>query len=192
MAIDADLDGNGGDAAEDGWLGEDLGQQETGGGNSIPLLAFGFFPPSKKSRGVGLVGGAAHHHFDPFLDGAQAGDVDAEAEPVEQLGAELAFLGVHGAEEDEPGGVLEGDPVALDGVDAHRGRIEQQVDEVVRKEIDLVNVKNAAVGGGEQPGLKAPFAFLERGADVECAGEAIFGRVVRQLDDRNRAGNDWQ
>ena len=53
-----------------------------------------------------------------------AGAVDRrrEAEAVEQLGAQLALLGVHRADEHEPGRVAVRDAVALDAVHARRRR----------------------------------------------------------------------
>jgi hypothetical protein len=52
--------------------------------------------------------------------------------------------------------VLHRDPLPLDVRPAERRRVEQQVDEVVVQEVDLVDVEDAAVGGGEQPPARTP------------------------------------
>src|SRR2546427_12496595 len=47
----------------------------------------------------------------PFVRVADAFDVYAQPEPVEQLRAQLAFLGIHGADEDEARWVRERHPL---------------------------------------------------------------------------------
>jgi len=49
-------------------------------------------------------------------------------EAVEQLRAQLALLRVARADEDEAGRVGDGDALALDGVPAGGGRVEEDVD----------------------------------------------------------------
>ena len=39
------------------------------------------------------------------------------------------------------------DSFPLDCVDAHGGRVQQQVDDVIVEQVDLVNVEDRAVGG---------------------------------------------
>ena len=94
---------------------------------------------------VGVVGHPAAHHLDPQRRVARRGDLDGQPEPVEQLRPELALLGVHRADQHEAGGVLDRDAVPLDGRAAHRGGVEQQVDEVVVQQVDLVDVEDPAV-----------------------------------------------
>ena len=76
--------------------------------------------------------------------------VDGEPEPVEQLRPQLALFGVHGADQHEAGLVAVRDAVALDVRAAHRGGVEQHVDQVVVQQVDLVDVEHAAVGAGQQ------------------------------------------
>ncbi len=116
------------------------------------------------------------------------GDVDAQPEAVEQLRAQLALLGVHRADEHEPGRVAVGDAVALDEVLAGDGDVEQDVDEVVGEQVDLVDVEHAAVGGGEQAGPERQLAAGQRSGDVERAEQAVLGRAERQLGEAARAG----
>lgn len=82
--------------------------------------------------------------------------------------------------------MLDRDAVALDVCPAHRGRVEQQVDQVVREQVDLVDVEDAAVGGGEQPGLVRLHPVTERTLQIERAHHAVLGRADRQFDQRGR------
>jgi hypothetical protein len=77
--------------------------------------------------------------------------VDGQSEPVQQLRAQLALLGVHRADQHEARLVRVRDPVALDVHPAHRRGVQHDVDEVVRQ-VDLVDVEHAAVGAGQQSG----------------------------------------
>ena len=78
------------------------------------------------------------------------------------------------------------DRVALDVADAHRGGVEQDVDEVVGQQVDLVDVEHAAVRARQQPGLEGALAG-QRAAEVQRAHEAVDRRADRQLDERRRA-----
>ena len=137
---------------------------------------------------VGVVRHPAAHHLDPQRRVARRGHLDGEAEPVEQLRPELALLGVHGADQHEPGGVLDRDAVALDGRAAHRGGVEQQVDEVVVQQVDLVDVQDPAVGAGEQAGLVLRLALRQRALEVQRAEHAVLGGADGQLDQADRPG----
>ncbi len=110
-------------------------------------------------------------------------DLDAEAEAVQQLRAQVALLDVHRPDEDEPGVVLDGHRLALDPGDPGRGGVEQRVDEVVGQEVDLVDVEDAAVGAGEQARLERVLAG-QRAPEVERADEPVERRADRQLDER--------
>ena len=117
----------------------------------------------------------------------RGGDLDGQPEPVEQLRAELALLGVHGADEHEPGGVGDGDALALDRGPSGRRGVEQQVDQVVVQQVDLVDVEQPAVRGGQQAGGVDDVAGAERLAQVERADHAVLGRADRQLHEPRRA-----
>ena len=136
--------------------------------------------------GIGLVGEPALDHLDAQLRVARRGDLDGEAEPVEQLRPQLALLGVHRADEHELGGVLDRDAVALDRRQSHRGGVEQQVDEVVVQQVDLVDVEDAAVRAGQQAGLVRGDALAERLLQVQGAEHAVLGGADRQLDEADR------
>ena len=140
--------------------------------------------------GIGLVREPPAYDLDPRRRVARRSDLDGQAEPVEQLGAELALLGVHRADQDEAGGVLDRDAVTLDGRAAHRGGVEQQVDEVVVQQVDLVDVEDAAVGAGQQAGLVLRDALGQRLLEVQRAEHAVLGRADRQLDEAHGTGLD--
>ncbi len=70
--------------------------------------------------------------------------------------------------------------LALDGVDAQRGGVEQDVREVVVEQVDLVDVEDSAVHLGEQARLERGDALAQRAGDVDRAGDAVVGRVERQ------------
>ena len=81
--------------------------------------------------------------------------LDRQREPVQQLRPEIALLGVHRADQDQLGRVGERDPLALDVIRAHRRHVEQDVDQVIVEQVDLVDVEDAAMGGGQQARLEA-------------------------------------
>ena len=113
---------------------------------------------------------------------ADAFDIDAQTEAIEQLRPQLALLGIHGPDEDEARGVAERNAFALDDVDAHRGCVEEDVNQVVVEQVDLVDVEDVAVRLGQHAGLKAPGACAQRGFQVDRADDAILGCVDGQLD----------
>ena len=80
------------------------------------------------------------HDAQPLVDVGQRDHVNAQPEAVQQLRPQLPLFGVHGADQDEMGGVDDRHPLALDDVDAHRGGIEEDVDEVVVEQVDLVDI----------------------------------------------------
>jgi hypothetical protein len=139
---------------------------------------------------VGVEGQPATHDLGAGGRVARRGHLHGEAEAVQQLGPQLALLGVHRADEDEPGGVLHGHAVALHRGAAHRGRVEQEVDQVVVQQVDLVDVEHAAVRASQQAGLVAGDAASEGLLEVEGAEHAVLGGTHGQLDEPHRAGLD--
>ena len=135
----------------------------------------------------GVEGEAAPDDLRPRVRLARRGDLDGEPEAVEQLRAQLALLGVHRADQQEPGRVAYRDALAFDVAGAERGRVEQQVDEVVVQQVDLVDVEHAAVGGREQTRLEGLHALGQRPLDVERADEPVLGGTDRQLDQPGRS-----
>src|SRR5207253_2308781 len=60
------------------------------------------------------------------------------------------------------------------------------------EEVDLVDVEDAAVRLGEQARLERLLALPQRARDVDRPGDAILGRVQRQVDDAATATGDRQ
>ena len=82
--------------------------------------------------------------------------------------------------------MLGGQPVPLDAVDAEGGGVDEHVDEMVGQEVDLVDVEDAPVGGGQQPRPEAGAAFEEGALEVQGADDAVLGGADGQLDERRR------
>ena len=106
---------------------------------------------------------------------ADAVDFHRKGKAVEQLRAQVAFLRVHGADQDEAGRVREGDALALDDVHAHGSRIEQHIHHVIIQQVDFVDVEQAAVGGRQHAGLEVALALLDGLFDIQGADHAVFG-----------------
>ena len=108
-----------------------------------------FVPPLGEEGLGGVVEGQAPaHNFRALRRLGRTTELHLEAEAVEQLRAQLAFLGVHGADQHEARRVAVRQAIALDVVDAAGGDVEQQVDQMVGQQVDLVDVEHAAVGIG--------------------------------------------
>ena len=80
------------------------------------------------------------HDPHPLVDVGERDDINAQPEAVQQLRSQLPLFGVHGAHQDEMGGVHDRHPLAFDDVHAHRCGIEQDVDQVVVEQVDLVDI----------------------------------------------------
>ncbi len=167
---------------------DDAVQQPAGGGEpGTGGLLLGVVRGGE-AVGVQVVRQASADHFGAGRGIARGGDLDGQPEAVEELGAELALLRVHRADQDDPGGVGDGDAVAFDGVAAHRRRVQEQIDEVVVQQVDLVDVQQAAVGVGEQTRLVADPTGAEGLLEVEGTDHPVLGGADRQLDQAGRAG----
>ena len=88
--------------------------------------------------------------------------------------------------------MAEADPLALHHVDAHRRRIEQQIDHMIVEQVDLVDVEQAAIGRRQHARLEVALAVLDGLLDVEGADNAIFGRADRQIDEAGAAADRRQ
>ena len=138
--------------------------------------------PGRRERvRVRVVRHPATHDLGPQRRVLRGGDLDREPEPVEQLRAQLALLGVHRADEHQPGRVRDRDALALHGRPPGRRGVQQQVDQVVVEEVDLVDVEETAVGGGQQAGRVDDVAGTQRLPQVEGADHPVLGGAHRQL-----------
>ncbi len=61
---------------------------------------------------------------------------------------------------------------------------------MVVKEVDLIDIQNAAICCGKDSGFKGSYPFLYRFLDVERANDPILGTTERQIDDPPFPGHD--
>ena len=168
-------------------LGEpDPAEDAAGGGDPLTQGALVVGVRGGEPGGVGLERDAAAHHLGPQFGVARRGHLHGETETVQQLRAELALLGIHGADQHETGGVLDRQAIALDGDAAHRGGVEELVHHVVVEQIDLVHVEDPAVGASEQAGLEHGHAVGQRALQVQRPGDPVLGHPDRKLDQADR------
>jgi hypothetical protein len=109
-------------------------------------------------------------------------DADTQSEPIQQLGTDIPFFRVHGSDKDEPCRMSERDALALNHIHAHRSSIQESIDQVIIEQVHFIDVEDAPVGGGEEPGMKRPFAFSDGGLEIERAYQAVLGCRHRQID----------
>ncbi|MNF75548.1 hypothetical protein D3C84_576190 [compost metagenome] len=108
---------------------------------------------------------------------------DIQAETVEQLWTQFTLFGIHGANQHELRRVPMGNAVTLNQIGAAGGHIEQQVNEVIRQQIDLVDVEHTTVSLGQHAGRELGATFPQRRVEIEGADQALFGGAQRQCDE---------
>ena len=82
------------------------------------------------------------------------------------------------------------DPFPLDHIHSHRSRVQEDVCDMVVKEIDLIDIQDAAICCGKDSGFKCPYPFLYRFLDVKRANDPILRTTERQIDDSPLSGHD--
>ena len=192
MPINPQAAGEGGDGRQVAVGVGDEVDELAGAGDLFGELAVMGRPLDLERLGIGLEFHIALKDGDAIGHVADAADVDAEREAVEQLRPEIAFLRVHGADEDKAGRVGERDAFPFDDIDTHGGRVEQEVDDVVVEEVDLVDVEEAAVGGCQDAGVEMALALLDRLLEVERTDDPVLGSADGQVDKAGAAGDDGQ
>src|SRR6266480_6719764 len=177
VAVDLEGDRDLGDQAQYLARQGDFGERRDGLRDLAPhrLLRFGVL--LVEEIGVVLPDRALLNNRDALVDVADAFYVDTQPEPVEQLWAQLSFLGVHGADQDEPGRVRDRDALALHRVDAHRGSIEEDVDDVVVEQVDLVDIEDVAVRLRQHAWLEPARPLFQGRLEVDGADDAILRSV---------------
>ena len=185
-AVDLERRADLGDLGEGPLAQLDLGDELLRDLDAVGELGLVVGEAGSESGGVGLVGQPALDHLDPQRGITWGRHLDGESEPIEQLWSELSFLGVHGSDQHELGGVLDRDAVTLHRREPHGGGVEQQVDEVVVEQVDLVDVEDAAVRPRQQPGLVRGDALAERLLQVQRTENPVLGGADRQLDEADR------
>ena len=135
----------------------------------------GLLPRTCESCRVVLEGQPAPDDPDTLVEIVLPADGDTQSEPVEQLGAQLALLGIHGTDQGESRRMGDTDSLPLDGVDAHRGGVQQQVDDVIIEQVHLVDVEDRPVRRSQQTGLEATSSLPQGSLHVEGPGDAVLG-----------------
>jgi hypothetical protein len=175
-----------GDKGQQTVLEHHPGQPITARQDALPKAHLLLRPMMAKGAGVRLEGQAPADHLGTHFGFARTGDGDHESKAVEQLRPQVAFFRIHRAHKEEARRMRNGNALALHRVDSHRRGVEQDVDEVVGEKIDLVDVQNAPVRGGEQPRLKGAPPFPQGALEIECPQHAIFRGAQRQVNERDR------
>ncbi len=149
-------------------------------------------PLGREAVGIGVPGLTAPQHLRAHGRVRDPVDDDVQSDAVCELRPELALLGVHGADEHEARRMRDRHAFALDRVDAHGGRIEEHVGEMVVEQVDLVDVEDAAVGRGQEARLERHHPLAQSPPDIDRAGHAVLGGVERQIDDPPRPASRGQ
>ena len=113
--------------------------------DSMPNLLLPWFVLNAKFPWITIKGLAQFHDSHTFLRGVVLLDSNQQAESVEQLRAQLTLVGIHRAEQNKPGFVDVTDAIAFDTVDATGGNIQQQIDQVIRQQVDLIYIEDPLV-----------------------------------------------
>ena len=124
---------------------------------------------------VGLVGDTAAHNFGAQRFIARRADFDHQAEPIQQLRAQIALFQVHRAYQRKSRRMRHRQAFALHRVDAHRRRIQQHIDQMIRQQVDFVYIKYAPMRGGQQARLKYALRAFQRPLQIQRADDAVFG-----------------
>ena len=177
VPVDLQLDAEVGDGDEDLPVDDDVSERRHRPPDALGLGPLHGFPAVDERFRVILEGLPTLDDLRPLADVADPLHVDAEAETIEQLGAQLPLLRVHRPDQDEARRVRDGDALALDGVGPHRRRVEEDVDDVVVEQVDLVHVQDVPVGVGENSRLEFLLALLDGRLDVDGADDAVLRRV---------------
>jgi len=109
-----------------------------------------------------------------------------QTKPVQQLRAKFTFFGVATAHQDKAGRVAHAQALAFHQVFARCGHIDQQIYQMVIKQVDFVDVQKATVRLGQQAGGKLLDALGQGFFEVERTDHAVFGGPQRQVHHRHR------
>lgn len=148
QAIDAGSEAALADLAQHRVIQRDIGQALAGIAAALGESFLLALPALQEGCGIGIEGQASADDLGALGRLRLAIEGQVEAETVEQLRAQLALLGIHGANQHEARGMPMGDAVTLDMVDPAGSGIEQQIDQMVGQQVDLIDIEHAAVGTG--------------------------------------------
>ena len=161
-----------------------LGDQLAGALDLPADLGLFLGPSLMEGGGVALEGVAASHDLDPRPQIVRRRHLDRQAEPVEQLRAQLALLRIAAADQHEARGMADRKAFALDHVFARGRDIEQQVHQRVRQQVDLVDIQHAAMGLGQQAFMETRLALGQHPLQVQAAGQSLLAGTQREGDER--------
>ena len=82
--------------------------------------------------------------------------------------------------------MAEAEALPLDPVFAAAHRRQQQVGDVVVKQVELVDVEHTPMGFGQQPWLKNSLATGQRSRHIDRAHQPVFGNAQRHLHEGRR------
>lgn len=99
----------------------------------------------------------------------------------------VLLFGIHRADEYEFGRVRMGDSVTLDVNATHRRGVEKHVDQVVVKQIHLVDVQNSLVSRGEQSRLESALTVAENLLEVDGPDHSVLGGADGQFHQAGRS-----
>ena len=187
QAIDLVLGADVGDELQDFIRNYHVGKALLAAQQPLPLRLLGVGPIVHEVEGSGLEGHATAHHLTTLGRLENTVDLNGQAKAIQQLRTEVAFLGVHGADQHELGVVADGDALAFHVVAAHGGGVQQHVHQVVVEQVDLVDVQDAAVSRGDEAGLEVLLAGLDGLLDVQGTHQAVFGCSHGKVDDADLA-----
>lgn len=136
--------------------------------------------PGAEARRIEIEGQPRLDDALPLIDVATVLEFHHQAEAIQQLRTQLALFRIHGADQREARRVRVRDAVALDRVDAARGRVEQHVDQAVGQQVDLVHIEHAQMRARQQPGRETHGVLAERAGQVQRAGHVLVGGAQRQ------------
>ena len=139
-----------------------------------------------KGIGIALVGDPPTDDLDAGLRCGLPRNRNRERKAVKQLRTNVPLLGIHRPDEHEARGMRIGNPLALDGIHAHRRRVEENVHNVILEQIDLIHIEDIAVRRRQNPRLELLAPVLNRRLHIERTDHAILGRTDGQLHHAHR------
>src|SRR5437879_11050126 len=84
--------------------------------------------------------------LDALPDVLDALDIDRQAKAIQELRTQVAFLRIHGADQDEARRMPYRDAFAFHDIHAHGRGIEENIDQVIVEQVDLVDVEDVEIG----------------------------------------------
>ncbi len=166
----------------------DSGQDRLGPLNSDTKPLFGIRVLSSESLRVRVERQSSPHDLGALCRVPRCGNLDGQTEAVEQLGPQLALLGIHRPDEHELRRVGDRYAVALHADGPHGGRVEQEIDEMVVQQVDFVDVQDPAMRICQQTRLEVDGAVAQRLLEIDRTCDAILRRADGQLDQSHRPG----